>query len=63
MFGIELVCAKLEEHRNLPPREAIDLLYDLVREWQGSDDPADDQTIVLAAPKLGGPLPPLPDEA
>jgi phosphoserine phosphatase len=50
MFGIESVCANLEAHRDLPPRQAIEKLYEQVRIWQGKDVPADDQTIVLIAP-------------
>jgi phosphoserine phosphatase RsbU/P len=60
MFGIKLVCEKLNEHRDLSPRQVIEQIYQLVRAWQGQDDPADDQTIVLAAPACGA-LP--PDEA
>jgi phosphoserine phosphatase len=51
MFGIERVCQTLEEHRALSTRQVIANLYQLVRVWQGREDPADDQTIVLAAPK------------
>jgi phosphoserine phosphatase RsbU/P len=49
MFGIERVCAKLEKDRGLPARQLIDRLYEDVHAWQGTDEPADDQTIVLAA--------------
>jgi len=50
MFGIELVCKNLEEHRDLPPRQAIERLYEEVRIFQGHDIPLDDQTIVLVTP-------------
>jgi serine phosphatase RsbU (regulator of sigma subunit) len=51
LFGIEMVCKNLEEHRQLPPRQAIEKLYEQVRIWQGNDIPLDDQTIVLIAPR------------
>jgi phosphoserine phosphatase len=57
MLGIELVCEKLDEHRHLSPRQMIDYLSELARVWQGQDDPADDQTIVLAAPRDIGAVP------
>jgi phosphoserine phosphatase RsbU/P len=51
MFGIESVCKYLQEHPDLHPSQIIDSLYDQVRQWQGRDEPDDDQTIVLLAPQ------------
>jgi len=60
MFEIDLICQILQSNRCLPPRQMIDKLAASVLAWQGRDEPADDQTIVIAAPKP--PAPP-PDEA
>jgi sigma-B regulation protein RsbU (phosphoserine phosphatase) len=60
MFEIDLVCQILQLNRCLSPRQMIDKLAAAVLAWQGRDEPADDQTIVIAAPKP--PAPP-PDEA
>jgi phosphoserine phosphatase len=53
MFDIEMVLKNLETHRELAPQALIDQLYEQVRQWQGHDDPADDQTMVLIAPNGG----------
>jgi phosphoserine phosphatase RsbU/P len=50
MFEVERVLENLEKHADLPPRAAIEKLYEQVRLWQGHDLPLDDQTIVLIAP-------------
>jgi phosphoserine phosphatase len=64
MFGIEQVCDVLEQHRDLSARQAIDKIFHLVTTWQGREDPADDQTIVLAAPRAAAPVAATPvDEA
>ena len=51
MYGIERVCQELEDHRDETPRQVIDRVYEAVHAWQGRDEPVDDQTLVLAAPK------------
>jgi phosphoserine phosphatase RsbU/P len=51
LFGIERVCENLEKWRGQPPAKVIEQLYEVVRAWQRTDDPADDQTFVLARPE------------
>jgi len=50
MFGIERCCENMEKWRGQASKEMIDQLYQVVRTWQKTDDPADDQTIVVARP-------------
>jgi sigma-B regulation protein RsbU (phosphoserine phosphatase) len=49
-FGIERVCDLFQKHRHLPPRETIEQIYNAAHAWERSDDPADDQTLVVAGP-------------
>jgi phosphoserine phosphatase len=51
MFGIGMVCQYLQNNPALHPGQITDGLFDQVRAWQGRDDPDDDQTIVLLAPR------------
>ena len=46
-FGMERVVATLDEKCNCPPKEVIATLRDSATKWTGSEEPADDQTIVV----------------
>jgi phosphoserine phosphatase len=47
-FGVERVQPILDDHPQAPPATVLQLLRDAVRAWQGSDEPRDDQTVVIA---------------
>lgn len=49
MFGIERVCDILEASSPCCA-DTIEKLFDHTRQWQGHDEPADDQTIVIVGP-------------
>ena len=47
-FGVERVCQILDKSRLDPPEAQLESIRAAVREWQGHDEPRDDQTIVIA---------------
>jgi phosphoserine phosphatase len=47
-FGMERVVKKLDELCSCSPEQIITTLKDAATQWTGSDEPADDQTIVVA---------------
>jgi phosphoserine phosphatase len=47
LFGVERLCASLDQLRSAPVSSAAQALLDHIIAWQGHDQPADDQTIVL----------------
>jgi phosphoserine phosphatase RsbU/P len=46
-FGMERVIAMLDDKCNAPPQEIISTLTTAATAWTGSDEPVDDQTIVV----------------
>ena len=47
MLGVERMHREVESFRGKRSADAVDHLCNVVREWQGPGDPADDQTIVV----------------
>jgi phosphoserine phosphatase len=48
-FGVERVCEILDEHQDEPSTQFLSSLRKSVRVWQGTDEPRDDQTVVIAS--------------
>jgi sigma-B regulation protein RsbU (phosphoserine phosphatase) len=46
-YGIDRMTALLDKHRDDSPDNIIAVLCQAVHDWQGNDDPHDDQTIVV----------------
>jgi serine phosphatase RsbU (regulator of sigma subunit) len=46
-FGMPRVLELLDTHRAKSPRQIIEILRDAATDWTGSDEPTDDQTIVI----------------
>ncbi|HTW93692.1 MAG TPA: GAF domain-containing SpoIIE family protein phosphatase [Tepidisphaeraceae bacterium] len=49
-FGVDRVRQLLENNLELPAARVIESIYNPVHAWENRDEPADDQTIVLARP-------------
>jgi phosphoserine phosphatase len=47
MFGVDRVIRLLDQNAAAPPDVILNSIKDAVRTWQGKDDPADDQSVVL----------------
>jgi phosphoserine phosphatase len=47
LFEVERIVELLDRHREKSPAEVAELLKEAVREWQGTDEPFDDQTVVI----------------
>lgn len=47
-FGVERVCRILDDGRDQTPTEVLQSLRAAVRDWQGREEPRDDQTVVIA---------------
>lgn len=47
LFDVSRVVEVLDEYRHRTPEATIDALKKTVRQWQGGEEPADDQTVVI----------------
>jgi phosphoserine phosphatase len=47
LFDVHRVVQILDRHRTAAPGELVDLIRQAMRQWQGSDEPLDDQTVVV----------------
>ena len=47
LFDVSRVVDVLDEYRNQSPEATVDALKHAVRQWQGGEEPIDDQTVVI----------------
>jgi phosphoserine phosphatase len=47
LFEVHRVVELLDRHRGASPGEVVELIREAMRQWQGGDEPLDDQTVVV----------------
>ena len=47
LFDVHRVVELLDRNRGASPCELVDLIKQAMRQWQGGDEPLDDQTVVV----------------
>ncbi len=58
-FGVERVTEMIGQCRGMPPSQVLDCLRDAIADWQGHEEPLDDQTVVIAR-RVQAAMPPAP---